>query len=260
MSFVETDTTVDGFLGGKIQICQPRDGYRAATDPVFLAASVMAKSGDRVLELGCGVGVASLCLAARITGVSVVGIEVQPDYAALARHNAMQNQLDVQVFDGNLMAMPHALRALSFDHVIANPPFFAAGAVSPPRDTGKTLAHLSADGMGVWIDAGVRRLKVGGTITIIQLAEHLPEILAGLDDRVGDIWVLPISSRAGRAAKRVLVRARKGARKPMQLLPPFHVHSGENHIQGFADYTEMADAILRSGAALRWGELGNLRT
>ena len=62
--FRPEELTDDGFLGQRLHILQPRQGYRAATDPVLLAAAVPAQSGQSVLELGCGAGVASLCLGA----------------------------------------------------------------------------------------------------------------------------------------------------------------------------------------------------
>ena len=65
----------DAFLGGRLRIAQPISGYRAGADPVFLAASIPAVSGDEVLELGCGAGTAFLCLMARVNGVKVTGVE-----------------------------------------------------------------------------------------------------------------------------------------------------------------------------------------
>ena len=57
MTVASSNTTADEFLGGKLLIKQPRNGYRAGIDPVLLAASVNAKAKQTVLELGCGVGV-----------------------------------------------------------------------------------------------------------------------------------------------------------------------------------------------------------
>ena len=102
----DADLTDDGFLGGRLRILQPRVGYRAATDPVLLAAAVPAKPGQRALELGCGAGVASLCLLSRVPGLSVTGIERQAAYADLARQNAARNSLDLMVIEGDLAQMP----------------------------------------------------------------------------------------------------------------------------------------------------------
>jgi tRNA1(Val) A37 N6-methylase TrmN6 len=253
MTFNANETTVDGFLGGRLQILQPMNGYRAATDPVFLAASVQAKSQDRVLELGCGVGVASLCLAARLPDVKITGLELQKEYAELARQNAAANKIAFEVVEGDLSRMPAALKEVSFDHVIINPPFFDKGSVSKPQNMGKATAHVIETELGVWIDASLKRLKPNGTITIIQLAEQLSDILVSLNERAGGVQILPLASRKGRAAKRVIVRAKKAARAPMKLLAPFHVHEGVEHVQGRADYTKVAAAVLRDGMALNWG-------
>ena len=97
-------TTRDAFLGGRVVLRQPRDGYRAATDPVFLAAACPAKSGDHVLELGCGVGAAALCLAARVARVQILGVERQADYATLACENAAVAGADLRIVQADLAA------------------------------------------------------------------------------------------------------------------------------------------------------------
>ena len=72
--FPDAALTRDAMLGGKVQIWQPREGYRAGTDPVLLAASVEARAGQSVLELGCGGGAALCCLGARVPGVRLAGL------------------------------------------------------------------------------------------------------------------------------------------------------------------------------------------
>ena len=95
------DLTCDAFLGGRLNIWQPAKGYRAGVDPVFLASAVNARSGQHVLELGCGVGVAALALARRCA-VRVTGVELQAPYAELARRNARENELEFAVVQGDL--------------------------------------------------------------------------------------------------------------------------------------------------------------
>ena len=94
--------TQDTFLNQRLIIRQPRNGYRAATDPVFMAASVPARAGQSILDIGCGVGVASLCLGARISGLSLTGIELQVDYTKLAKVNAANNNLYFDVINADL--------------------------------------------------------------------------------------------------------------------------------------------------------------
>lgn len=246
----DTLITDDGFLGGRLAILQPRTGYRAATDPVMLAAATPAKPGESVMELGCGVGVASLCLLARVPGLAAHGIERQEDYAALAARNAERNGLPLAVTCADLAHFPTALRALSFDHVIANPPYFRAGDGTLAHDPGREAAFREETPLRHWTDAGLRRLKPGGWLTMIHLTDRLGDILAALGDRAGSIAILPVASRAGRPASRVIVRARKGGRAPLTLLAPFILHDGPEHLRDGDDFTPAARSVLRDGGAL----------
>jgi tRNA1Val (adenine37-N6)-methyltransferase len=250
--FLDADVTDDGFLGGRLRILQPRVGYRAATDPVFLAAAVPALPGQSVLELGCGAGVASLCLAARVSGLNVAGVELQPRYADLARRNAVRNSIALEVFETDLAALPPDLRARNFDHVIANPPYFSAGDGTAAEDAGREVALREATPLTVWIDAATRRLKPGGRLTVIHLAERLPELLAACDNRLGSMRILPLAPRIGRPANRVILSAEKGARGPFRLLSPLVLHEGAAHDGDRDSLRSEVQAILRDGAMLEW--------
>ncbi len=247
MNFAEDNLSCDDFLDGQIQIWQPKDGYRAATDPVLLAAAIDAKAGQNVLELGCGAGTALACLCYRVPDLNAHGLELQPDYAALAVRNGAHNGLKFSIHAGDLLEMPKILRQQNFDHVFANPPFYAAKASSAPRDSGKNTAHREAGALlSDWISIGLRRLKPRGHFTIIHRTERLPDILAALENKAGDIHILPLSARKKREAGRVILRARKGAAGPLRLLAPLVLHTGNAHSVDGENYTLDAKNILRN--------------
>lgn len=245
------DTTTDAFLNGKLQIIQPKQGYRAATDPVFLAAFAPIKSQESVLELGCGVGTASLCLGARVPGLALTGVEIQAHYAALARQNVIANAIPMTVVEGDVENFPASVREISFDHLIANPPYFEADAHSASPVKGKDIANRAAD-PSAWISHGLKRLKPGGWITVIQRSTHLAGLLSGLQNRTGDITILPLASRTGRPADRVLIRARKGSKGKLVLLPHFVIHDGDHHVDGSQGYSPAAEVILRAGRSFEF--------
>ena len=62
----------DGLLDRALRLRQPHDGYRAGSDAVLLAAAVPARPGQRVLDLGAGVGAVALCLAHRCAETAVL--------------------------------------------------------------------------------------------------------------------------------------------------------------------------------------------
>ena len=244
------NTTRDSFLDGAITVLQPQKGYRAATDPVFLAACIPAKAGQSVLEMGCGVGVGMLCLEKRVPGLLITGLELQEYYAKLAQENIVLNASTARVVQGNLMRMPQEISGKSYDHVLFNPPFYGVKNVSAPKDAGKSLAYVMDLEIKDWIEVGLKRLKPKGRISFIHRTEILPEALSCLNRVAGDIRIKPLASRTDHAAKRVLITARKGTKGPASLLAPLIIHKSEDHLLDTGEYSATAQAILREGHAL----------
>jgi len=242
--------TRDEFLGGRLGILQPKKGYRAGVDPVLLAASVPARAGQSVLELGCGAGVASLCLMARVEGLDVAGVEIQPEYADLARQNAEANAMRLDVHEGDLRAMPSALRARRFDHVIANPPYHRAASRSPAHDEGREIALAGEAALADWVEAASRRLLPGGYFTSILHIGRLPELLEAVSSRLGSVELFPLAPRVGREARLFILRARKGGRGDFRLHAPVIMHEGEAHVRDGESYTPQLREVLREGRAL----------
>lgn len=246
----ETDAgtiTRDTLLGGRVKLAQPKSGFRAAIDPVLLAATVPARAGERAFEAGSGTGAAALCLAWRVPGLDVTGIEIDPALAALANTNAAENGLAerARFVAGDLCAPPSEIIGTLFDHVFANPPFLAASAGTPSPDPARRRAKAeSVGGLAAWLDACFGFLAPGGTLTLIHRADRLDAILAGLANKAGGIVALPLLPGAGKPAKRVIVSARKGSSAPLETREGFVLHRPDG------GYTPEAEAILREGRAL----------
>ncbi|MBI5165851.1 MAG: methyltransferase [Magnetospirillum sp.] len=239
-------TSLDRFLGGRVAIRQPVDGFRAGGDAMLLAAAVAAKAGESVLDLGCGVGTAGLCLLARLPEVRVVGLELQPELAALARANVLDNGAEGKfaVVEGDLAAPPDFGRG--FDHVMTNPPWWVPGTTRAPRTDIKAVAHVEGEiDLSAWLKAALKLLKGKGRLTVIHRADRLGDLLAAIDGLdLGAVRVLPLWPKPGRAAIRVVVTARKGMRSPLELLPGLILHHADGR------YTAAADAVLREAGAL----------
>ncbi|MDE1172539.1 MAG: methyltransferase [Parvibaculaceae bacterium] len=246
-----TGWTEDGFLGGRLSIRQPRAGYRAGVDAVMLAASLPAKAGERVLEAGLGVGVASLCLASRVPGLRMTGIEIQPDLAEAARANAARNGLSgLEVMVGDLRGpmkdwAAQGLLPGIFDHVFSNPPYFDHESHALPPDGGKAVAHaMAAGGLEGWVRFCSVMARPGGSVTFVHRSEALPELLGEMGKLLGGIGIFPLWPREGAPAGRVLARGVRGSRAPFRLHRGLVLHGEGN------SFTPAAEAVLRAGAAL----------
>lgn len=244
----EAAVTEDALLGGQVRLRQPAAGYRVAIDPVVLAAAVPAGEGETVLDVGAGVGAASLCLAARATECRVWGIEIQRDLVRLAAENVALNGFEgrVEVMMGDLTQAPPRLAAGSFQHVMSNPPYLDADSGNPSPNDDKARATVETQGdLAEWVDFCVMMAKHKGSVTFIHRADRLDELLAHLRAKTGGAAVYPLWPTADRTrpAKRVIIQATKGGAGPLRLLPGMILHDGKG-------YTPEAEAILRHGAGL----------
>ncbi|WP_136636618.1 tRNA1(Val) (adenine(37)-N6)-methyltransferase [Pseudooceanicola onchidii] len=249
----ETPVTLDRILGGRVALWQPKAGYRAGVDPVFLAASVPARTGQSVLDLGCGAGAAALCLGARVPGLRLVGLERQALYADLARRNAGENGQDFEVIEGDLADMPTKLKQRQFDHVIANPPYFRRDQSVAAGNAAREGAHGEDVPLSEWVAVAARRCAPRGYVSFIQRIERLPDLLTAFTSCLGSVELFPLIPREGRDPQLFLLRGRKNGRAAFRLLPGLVVHDGAAHDTDQEDYTPEATGILRDGMPINMG-------
>jgi tRNA1(Val) A37 N6-methylase TrmN6 len=242
----------DAFLGGALRILQPRGGYRAGLDAVLLAATLEAKGGERVLDLGAGVGVVGLAAARRLNDIEVTLVERDPALAALARSNIAMNGLDRRV----RVVVADVTRPLGeapeldgliarFAHALVNPPYHIEGRGTLAVEPAKAAANaMPAGALERWLRFAAAMLRPGGTVTLIHRPNALEELLAGLARRFGGAVLLPLHARPGEPASRLIVRAVKGSRAALELRPGLVLHKADH---GFRPRIE---AVLRHGSAL----------
>ncbi len=244
---VAPSLTEDRLLGGRVMVRQPADGYRAAIDPVFLAAAVAVEPQQLVLDVGCGPGAAMLCLAARVPECRVVGLEMQRDLVRLAGDNAILNAMEtrVSVMIGDLLHPPPRLSPGAFDHVMANPPFNERGRAIPSAISGKADATIEGDAdLAAWVRFSLAMVRSKGTVTFIHRADRIDALLGQIAGRAGEVVVFPLWAGQGRAASRVLVRARKQIAAPARLAAGLVLHELDGRL------TAAAEAVLREGRGL----------
>jgi len=250
------DVTDDAMLGGRLRLKQPRRGHRAGHDAILLAAACPTHAGERVVDLGAGVGAAGLALAARVEGVEVTLVEVVAELAALAAENARRNALAARVhavaLDVAAPARAFAAAGLgpeSVERVLMNPPFNDPLRQRASPDSQRRLAHAGPRGtLAVWIKTAARCLRPRGTLCMIWRAEGLAEVLNALAPAFGAVMVLPVHGRAGEPAIRILVRATKASRGPLSLLPGLALSDGSGRP------TPEAESVLRGGSPLPLAE------
>ncbi len=243
------ETIESTLLRGKVNLIQPKHGFRASIDSVLLAAAVKPRLNDKILDVGCGVGTAGLCVTSRNADISLTGIDIQEDLIKIAKKNAKLNDIDADFICGDIKD-EKTIENNYFNQVLVNPPYEDEGLKSPNKI--KATSHntsISETTLGDWIKYLHYKLKQGGTATIIHKAEKADQIIKHLTKRrwFGSIVLYPIHPHAGENAKRVIIRARKERYQQMVIKSGLILHK-EN-----GDYTDEAEAIFSDGAGIDLG-------
>ena len=239
---LNTPNNIYSLLNGKLKMLPAKGGYRAAIDPVLLAASISASEGEQILDIGCGTGAATFCLALRKPFVRVMGIDSQGPLVAIAKKIATLNKLEGNIKFKNidLLDLNTTEKFPQFDHVMANPPHMKKGSVRPSPDPLKVSANIENHAVLLdWLKVSFKVVVTGGTVTFIHRYERRDELIAEME-KYGSVSVFPIWSRmSGNTARRVIIKCKKDVFDETKVLDGLILH------QLNGDYTETANTILR---------------
>ncbi|MBM3335515.1 methyltransferase [Candidatus Sumerlaeota bacterium] len=232
----------------EIEVPEKWRGCRPGHEVVLLAESVEVTPGERVAELGSGVGALALALAARVA-VEVVGFEIQPGLVEIARRNA---DLNAHLLRGCVRFETNDIRRLGgtkwegkFDHVVANPPFYRAGQGRRSPQPARAMARHEIEAtLEDFARAAAILLRQRGRFHCIFRPERLEDLLAVASRHRCPIKTIrPIYTREGAAAEWAIVAAVKGGRPGLVISPPQLVrqlvYSPKSKVQGLGASPEI---------------------
>jgi tRNA1(Val) A37 N6-methylase TrmN6 len=178
------------------------------------------------------------------------GLERDSEALELARRNIALNGLEdrAQALAWEVERGFSGLGLQPFDAVLCNPPFFDEPSRLRAPHPKRAGAYLAEAGLKAWTDFLLKATREGGSITVVHRADRLGDLLALLSPKAGSFRIRSVHPFADAPAKRVLLRAVKTGKAPLQLLPPLVLHD-----RAGAKHTPEAEAILRGEAALGWG-------
>lgn len=224
-----TDAELHELFDGRLKLYQPARGYRFSIDSLVLAAFARCRCSGAVADLGTGCGVLPVLLARR-EGISrILGIELQPELADLARRNSLLNACrdKITIACGDVR-QPAALAAPeSFDSVVSNPPFYPAGSGRVNPAAQKAAARHELHGtLEDFMAAASFLLKRGGRCALVYSAGRLADLVAAMRKKKLEPKALRfVHARAEEPAGMVLAEAVKGAGPEMKVEPPLVLYA-----------------------------------
>jgi len=236
------NVTLDNFLDGKVKLRQSVKGLRATSDAVLVAAAVKAKTNESVLDVGAGNGVIGLCISARVP-VQLTALEIQENLVQLIQENAAINDRKITVIRTDLFDKRDPLKGKQFHHVVTNPPFYDNTGRSRKNEE-QAVAYMANFNLDKWLIYCLKHIRAKGTFAMIHRPEMLGQILMILEQKLGAIEIIPIYSKQGQPAKRVIVRGVMNSHKPTTLCPGIVLHTQSDKP------TASANKVLRRGEEL----------
>lgn len=235
--------SIDYLLNKKVKMCQKKDAYHTSSDAVLVASLVDKVPNDAlILDVGSGTGGISLCLAYRFKNAKIKGLEIQKDLVCCANESIHLNKfLNLEYITHDITTKKAPFPFCSCDIVITNPPYNSKETL-PSTNESKKTAHIGDHvDLKEWLSFCVKMLKPKGILYLINRVDNLPQILEILTSKkMGDLHIIPVYSLENEPANRIMIKAKKDSKAPIQILPPLTVRKNGN-------FTHQADEILRAG-------------
>lgn len=209
---------------GGLCIYQNPKLYTFTSDSVLLADFCAVRSKDECVEIGCGCGVISVLLCHRQNPKHITCVEIQPQVAELAQKNIklcnMDGKIDVVQSDIKVFAKQCKKE---FDVVFSNPPYKKIGTSFLCQNDCRTISRhevcLTLEGL---CECASRLLKFGGAFFVMYDANRLSELFCALSKNHLEPKTLKLCyPYHGKDANLCLVKAVKGAKPDLKVLPPF---------------------------------------
>lgn len=243
---VRTVSEIGGRVPRPLVVDQPEGGYRYTLDPFLLASFVQLEKGERVIDLGSGVGVIGIVLAALYPDANITGIEIQRELHEASLGNIENNGLSGRVESrlGDFRKIGDYFRPSSFTAAVSNPPFYREDGCRVSGKRGVAVAkHGTAGGVEDVICGSAAVLGEGGSLSMIYPADKYPyleELLNGGGFSVKRVRY--VKSKGHLEARGVMLEAILGGAGRMEVRAPLVVHDEKS---GYTD--EVADIFEKLG-------------
>ncbi len=168
-------------LGDGFHIIQGSDEFRFGTDAVKLSDFAVLHSGDRVMDLCTGTGIIPILLHKKQPTISVVGLEIQHQMAAMAQRSVKLNGLTdkIEIVQGDVKRIRELYPAESFQVVTCNPPYMKNNTGKQNQKESITIArHELLCDLSDCVEAASYLLPSGGRFYMVHRPERLADIMA----------------------------------------------------------------------------------
>lgn len=218
-----------------------RNGYRIIQDPdrfcfgmdaVLLSGFAQAKEGDRVLDMGTGTGIIPILMEAKTNASKLVGLEIQPESADMARRSVALNNLQdkIEIVTGDIKEASSLFPKASFQVVTSNPPYMIGqhGLVNPHSEKAIARHEVMCTLEDVIREASLL-LVPGGHFYMVHRPFRLAEIITVMSQyKLEPKRMQLVYPYVDKEPNMVLIEGVRGGRSRLQVEKPLIVYKEPN--------------------------------
>jgi tRNA1Val (adenine37-N6)-methyltransferase len=228
---IREDEKLDELFDGRIRVIQKKTGYRFSLDAVLLAHFAARIPAASIIDLGTGSGIVPLILARKQANATIVGVELQPGLADMARRTIALNGLTdrVSIVQDDLREIRRRFSPSSFDLVVSNPPYYPLdnGRINPDEEKAIARHEIMATVQDI-IRASSYLASSAGAVLIIFPATRLMDLLTALmASGIRPRALRIIYSRMTGEAKLVMVEGCRTGNPELQIAEPFIIYGAD---------------------------------
>ena len=222
--FVKAGERLDDLQFAGLRILQRPGEFCFGTDAVLLSDFAQVKPGGTVVDLCCGGGIVPLLLWGRGRARRILGVEIQPAVAEMARRSVALNGLteQIEIFELDLKNAPSQLGKGIADTVTCNPPYGKAGYSLPGENPARSIArHEILCTLADCVASAAALVREGGRAAFVHRCERVAELLSLMEaHRLTPKRLRAVQPRPGAAPILFLAEGVKGAKPGVQWLAP----------------------------------------
>lgn len=228
MELKENERIDDLELNG-LKIIQNKDGFCFGMDSVLLSDFAKEiKRNSTILDMGAGTGILGILLSAKTQETKIVGVEIQPEVAEMAKRSIILNQLQnrIEILCEDIKKLKEKYEVGNFDAVVTNPPYKKKGTGGINENEAKLISrHEITTDLEDFISIASYLLKDQGSIYMVHRPERLADILVNLRKyKLEPKNIKFIYPNQEREPNLILIKAIKNARPFLKIEKPIYIY------------------------------------
>ena len=234
-------------LGNGIRVIVS-ENHSFGTDTVLLANFSLPGKNDKACELGTGCGAIPLIWSRDNAPKSVDAVDIQEEACSILKKSVELNGLEnrINVIHSDLLELSGKVEFSSYDLVVCNPPYKAAGTgIVNPEESHRIARHEYTCTMDDIVRTASRLLNFSGRFCLCQRPERLSDIIVSMRKyKIEPKRLRFVQQRTDKAPKLFLIEGRRGGRpnglvvEPVLLIEDGNGNLSEEMIKIYGAYKE----------------------